>query len=95
MLKTIPAGQLRQELKAVLDAVRLRREEYIVERNGKPLAAVVPVDVAMRREERRKQLRGIMRQETPFDEISEEAFDRVIDREVQAVRKIRQRKPTR
>ncbi|MBI3693904.1 MAG: hypothetical protein HY238_03560 [Acidobacteria bacterium] len=95
MLKKIPAGQLRQELISVLNSVRLKRRQYIVERNGEPLAAVVPVDVAVQREEDRTRLREIMKQPTPFDQMSEEAFDRMIDREIQAVRRMRRRKPSR
>ena len=49
MAKRIPALQLRHELGNVLNSVHLLGEEYIVERNGKPLAALVPVDVALRR----------------------------------------------
>ena len=89
MLKRIPALRLRQQLGEVLNAVHFLGEEYIVERNGKPLAAVVPVDVAIKREQAKKNLLEIMKRKTPFDAMGEEEFDKMIDREVQAVRRRR------
>jgi antitoxin (DNA-binding transcriptional repressor) of toxin-antitoxin stability system len=91
MLKRIPAARFRQELSSVLDSVQNNREEYLIERAGKALAAVVPVDIALRREQAKKRLRSLMNQPTAFDQMTERAFDRMINREVQAVRRLRRR----
>jgi prevent-host-death family protein len=92
MLKRIPAARFRQELSSVLDSVQNNREEYLIEKAGKPLAAVVPVDIALRREQAKMRLRSLMNRPTAFDEMTERAFHRVINREVQAVRRLRRRR---
>jgi antitoxin (DNA-binding transcriptional repressor) of toxin-antitoxin stability system len=89
MLKKIAALRLRQQLGEVLNAVHFLGDEYIVERNGKPLAAVVPVGIAIKREQAKKNLLEMMKRKTAFDAMGEEEFDKMIDREVQAVRRRR------
>lgn len=44
MSKTIPVRELRSNLAAVLDGVTDRRDHVLVTRNGRPAAAIVPVD---------------------------------------------------
>lgn len=44
MIKTVSAIKARQNLGQILDEVRLRYDEYIIERNGKPVAVVVPIE---------------------------------------------------
>jgi prevent-host-death family protein len=92
MLKRIPAARFRQELSSVLDSVQNNREEYLIEKAGKPLAAVVPVDIALRREQAKMRMRNLMNQPTAFDQMTERTFQRMINREVQAVRRLRRRK---
>lgn len=43
MLKRISTLEIRQNLGAILNRVSLRDDQYIIERKGEPLAAVVPV----------------------------------------------------
>jgi prevent-host-death family protein len=43
MKRRISTLQVRQQLGDILDHVALRHDEYIIERKGKPLAAVIPV----------------------------------------------------
>ena len=52
MLKTVSAIKVRQNLGEVMNEVALRDDEYIVERAGKPLVAIIPVEkyVSMKRE---------------------------------------------
>jgi prevent-host-death family protein len=52
MLKTISAVKVRQNLGEVMNEVALRDDEYIVERAGKPLVAIIPVEkyLSMKRE---------------------------------------------
>ncbi len=44
MKKTVSTLQVRQKLGEILDRVALRHDEYIIERKGKPLAAVLPIE---------------------------------------------------
>jgi prevent-host-death family protein len=44
MLKTVSAVKVRQNLGEVMNEVALRDDEYIVERAGKPLVAIIPVE---------------------------------------------------
>jgi prevent-host-death family protein len=44
MLKKISAIKVRQNLGQVMNEVALKEDEYIVERAGKPLVAIIPID---------------------------------------------------
>lgn len=88
MLKKISAIKVRQNLGHVMNEVALKEDEYIVERAGKPLVAIIPIDQYQR-------LRG--EREDFFrmaDEIQKEAvrsdrkvIDSEIEEAVQAYRK--------
>ncbi|MGR3177621.1 MAG: type II toxin-antitoxin system Phd/YefM family antitoxin [Candidatus Anammoxibacter sp.] len=43
MLKTITAMQARQKFGELMNEVSIRHDEYIVERAGKPLVAIIPI----------------------------------------------------
>lgn len=43
MRRTINATKVRQNLGTLLSEVFLKNDQFIIERNGKPLAAVIPV----------------------------------------------------
>ena len=43
MKKTINAMKARQNLGTLLSEVFLKNDQFIIERNGKPMAAVIPV----------------------------------------------------
>jgi prevent-host-death family protein len=42
--KRVTATQLRVHLGEVLDAIEHRREPYVIERGGREMAAVIPID---------------------------------------------------
>lgn len=44
MTRTITAMKARQNLGELLNRVSLRHDEFIIERGGKPMAAVIPID---------------------------------------------------
>src|SRR2546429_231028 len=44
MTRSISTGDVRQGLGAILNRVMLRREQFVIHRKGKPLAAMVPVE---------------------------------------------------
>ena len=51
LMNTVSTMRIRQELGDILNRVSLKHDEFIVERKGKQLAAIVPVDtlLAMRK----------------------------------------------
>ncbi|MBI4685427.1 MAG: type II toxin-antitoxin system Phd/YefM family antitoxin [Nitrospirae bacterium] len=88
MLKKISAIKVRQNLGHVMNEVALKEDEYIVERAGKPLVAIIPIDQYQRlRGEREDFFRMV-------DEIQKEAvrsnrkvINSEIEEAVQAYRK--------
>ena len=69
MTEKISTVQIRQRLGAVLSRVALRNDQFIIERKGKPLAAVVPVErfEQMRRAARIHLLRVLEREGKPTE----------------------------
>lgn len=54
MLKTISAIKARQNLGQVMNEVALKDDEYIVERAGKPLVAIIPIEQYQRMKSERE-----------------------------------------
>ena len=54
MEKTINALKVRQNLGTLLNEVLLKNDQFIIERNGKPMAAVIPVWQFKQWKEKRK-----------------------------------------
>lgn len=44
MIETVSTLEVRQRLGDLLNRVALRHDEFVIERKGKPLAAMVPVE---------------------------------------------------
>jgi prevent-host-death family protein len=65
MIEKISTLEVRQRLGDILNRVALRNDQFIIERKGKPLAAVVPVErlEQMRRAARMHLLQVLERQE--------------------------------
>lgn len=58
--------EIRQKLGDILNRVALRHDEFIIERKGKPLAAVVPVEkIEQMRKTARLHLLDILVRQTP------------------------------
>ena len=55
MLKKINAVKARQNLGSIMNEVALKEDDYIIERAGKPLVAVIPIE-KYRRFEREEQV---------------------------------------
>ncbi len=65
MLKTISAMQARQSLGRVMNEVALKGDDYIIERDGKPVVAVVSLDkfsILQKEREKAKQILTEIRQ---------------------------------
>ncbi|MHB8709205.1 MAG: type II toxin-antitoxin system prevent-host-death family antitoxin [Desulfuromonadales bacterium] len=55
MLKTVSAIKARQNLGQVMNEVSLKDDEYIVERSGKPLVAIIPIETYLNMTGKRKE----------------------------------------
>ena len=53
MLKTVSAIKVRQNLGQLMNEVSLKADEYIVERAGKPLVAIIPIEKYLNMKEKR------------------------------------------
>lgn len=84
MKKNISTQDLKTHVGEVVDAVRLRGDRYIIERRGKPVAAIVPLSVSENDERQRRrffELLQTMRQQSqdvPAD-IMEDAISEAVD----------------
>jgi prevent-host-death family protein len=90
MTEKISTLEVRQRLGDILNRVALRNDQFIIERKGKPLAAVVPVErfEQMRRAARMHLLRVLERQE---GKPSEALAERIADEAKHRTRKARHR----
>jgi len=87
MIKTLTAIKARQNLGEVLEEVYYNGDQYIIERAGKPMAAVVPLWQLQTREKHKERLFGML------DKVwksSPPAKPAIVEREVaDAVRAVR------
>jgi prevent-host-death family protein len=60
MIKTLTAIKARQNLGEVLEEVYYNGDQYIIERAGKPMAAVVPLWQLQAREKDKERLFGML-----------------------------------
>ena len=88
MTEKISTLEARQRLGDILNRVALRNDQFIIERSGKPLAAVVPVQrlEQMRRAARLHLLQVLERQE---GKVSPAQAERVADEAKRRTRKAR------
>jgi prevent-host-death family protein len=97
MTKRVSTMDVRARIGDMLNRVALRHDEFIIERKGQPLAALVPVErlEQMRRFARQHALELLARQKTgPGDRISDqEAMAVALDAQRAARRQIRKTKP--
>lgn len=81
MLKRISAIKVRQNLGQVMNEVALKEDEYIVERAGKPLIAIIPIEEYKRMKKEKDEFFQM------FEEVQEgvrPASEKTIDLEVEA-----------
>ena len=88
MTEKISTLEVRQRLGDILNRVALRNDQFIIERKGKPLAAVVPVErlEQMRRAAGMHLLQVLERQQ---GKTSEAEAERVADEAKHRTRKVR------
>jgi prevent-host-death family protein len=79
MLKRISAIKVRQNLGQVMNEVALKEDEYIVERAGKPLVAIIPIDRYRRLQGERE---DFFRMAGEFQQASGKSGSKGIDAEI-------------
>ena len=88
MVKKVNALKARQNLGHLLEEVYYRGDQYIIERAGNPMAAVVPLWQLKTFQERRERLirmvRDVQRRTT---KLKPEVIEREVESAVRAVRK--------
>ena len=97
MQKTISTQELKTRIGEIMDAVRLRGDHYVIQRRGKPVAAVVPLSVQERDLHARERLFALMDQVSRRNKnvpgaVIEATIQQAID-EVRAEKR-RKRKPS-
>jgi prevent-host-death family protein len=78
MKETISTLEIRQKLGELLNRVALRHDEFVIQRKGKPLAAIVPVE-KLEQLDRLARLGLREALDRPKRPISQEAADRLAD----------------
>ncbi len=93
MVKRIPALKARQQLGMLLDEVRYRGAEVIVERGGRAVAVVVPVEAYERYKRLREQAFGRIDalREHLARQIGPRRLEAIVDEEAGTIRKRRRR----
>jgi prevent-host-death family protein len=90
MLKKISAMKARQNLGQIMNEVAIRGDDYIIERAGKPLVAIIDMDKYQRlqgdREEALQALRSIW---SKMEGADAEEVEEIIEEAIQATRKIK------
>jgi prevent-host-death family protein len=87
MHKEISTQELRASIGEIMDAVRHRGDRYVVRRRGKPVAAVVPLSMLeINQQNRRRLVELTERVSGRNNDISEEEFNRLIDKAIAEVR---------
>lgn len=89
MLKKINAVKARQIFGQIMNEVQLRNDEYIIERNGKPIAALVPVWTIINRQKKTENFFTLLdnaRSNIP-ENMSEETVQKIIKDSIKKVRK--------
>ncbi|MDP9309311.1 MAG: type II toxin-antitoxin system Phd/YefM family antitoxin [Chloroflexota bacterium] len=84
--KTIGAFEARRQFGKVLQDVTTKRGPYIVEKNGEPIAAVVPIETYNQMKRRREAFFERLRATAAQAELSDEEAMRLATEAVQAVR---------
>jgi prevent-host-death family protein len=87
MVKRVNALKARQNLGRLLEEVYYKGDQYIIERAGKPLAAVVPLWQLQARKERRDRLLAVVQEVwRRTKRVKPECVEREVEAAVRATR---------
>ncbi len=88
MPNSVTTMDLRNKLGEVLDRAYYRHEEFVVERKGRPLAAIVPIEQYENWRTRKEHFRASLeRVHERFADLSSEEVEQLVDEAVTAVRR--------
>ena len=88
MLRRISAMKARQNLGQIMNEVNLRNDKYIIERNGRPVAALIPVWLLLNLQKRTESFLSILNKHRDSqDELSEEETQILAKEAIEAARK--------
>ncbi len=93
MYKTISALKARQNLGQVMNEVALKGDDYIIERAGKPLVAVIPMEKYQSLQRDWDDfLEGVRKMSSNIKEEDYDTVDKLVDEAVHAFRKPKTKK---
>ena len=93
MYKTISALKARQNLGQVMNEVALKGDDYIIERAGKPLVAVIPIEKYQSlQQEWDEFFENVSAMSANIKEEDDEIVDKLVDEAVRAYRKPKAKK---
>jgi prevent-host-death family protein len=88
MLKKISAMKARQNLGQIMNEVALRGDDYVIERAGKPLVAIIDMDKYQRlQEERQEALQAVRSIWSKMEGVDPEEVEEIIEEAILATRK--------
>lgn len=87
MTKTTTAIKARQNLGQLLEEAYYRGDEFVIERAGKPMAALIPIQEFERIQEEREKAFAIFDKVRSKTKASSEEIEAAVDEAVEAVRK--------
>jgi prevent-host-death family protein len=92
MYKKISALKARQNLGQVMNEVALKGDDYIIERAGKPLVAVIPIEKYQSLQQEIKEFfESLSEMRANLEEEDEKDMDELIEEAVQSCRKSKAR----
>ncbi len=87
MVKKVTALNARKKLGQLLEEVYYRGDQYVIERGGRPMAAVVPVWQLEERQKRRERLFGKVEEAWQRNKrVKPEVIEREVKKAIEAVR---------
>ena len=90
MLKKISAMKARQNLGQIMNEVAIRGDDYIIERAGKPLVAIIDMDKYQQlQEDREEALQAVRSIWSKMEGADPEEVEEIIKEAVQATRRTR------
>lgn len=91
MIRTVQTVEARARLGQLVDQARYRGDSVIIEKNGQPAAALVPLELLYKHQRTKRDAAKAFRDfaEDASTGLSEDEIARLIDREVATVRAIR------
>ena len=82
---TLSAMEVRQQFGEILNRVDLFHDQFIVERNGRPLAAIVPISALLNIQQKAK-IKALAFLDSGGSDLSDEEVNRI---SVEAVKEVR------